>query len=226
VTVKLRATWNLPAGAEREPVERLRLYVHLPAIRSLPGLRRLNQLRFLRDTRGGPPLWWRGEELYFDDLEGLEAATASLTWKEAWGGRFGASVAGPRFHVFEVDEEFVPEGAPPLPDDARVTALSGIWQVPAGNLPEEVDPVYLDVHVPGVRALPRLRCHTVMRALDWPAGEASRAHRSAEVRFDSLEDFDQVFALPAYDAIRKDGFNASVAGPDVDIYAVEDEWRS
>ena len=225
MTVKLRATWSLPAGAPLEPAERLRLYTHLPAARRLPGLRRLNQLRFTRDAKGGPPLWWRGEELYFDDLAALDAAAASPDWAEAWEGPFGAVIGGPRFLVFEVDEEFVPAGAPPLPDDARVTALSGVWQVPAGKLPEQIDPVYLEVHVPGVRALPKLRCHTVMRAVDWPAGQASRAHRSAEVRFDSPEEFDEVFASPAYDAIRKDGFNASVAGPDVDIYEVEDEWR-
>jgi uncharacterized protein (TIGR02118 family) len=226
VSVKLRATWNLPAGEPREPVERLRIFAHLTAVRALPGLRRLNQLCALRDVRGGPPAWWRGEELYFDDLAALEAAAASPIWKEAWYGAFGAAIAGPRIDVFEVDEEFVPPGAPPLPADARITALSGIWQVPADKLPAEVDPVYLDVHVPGVRALPKLRSHTVMRALDWPAGQAARAYRSAEIRFDTSEEFDQVFASPAYDAIRVDGFNDSVAGPDVDIYAVEDEWRA
>ncbi len=223
--VKLRATWNLPAGAPPEPVERLRLFSHVPAVRSLPGLRRHGQLRFLHDVHGGPPLWWRGEELWFDDLAALEAAAASPDWERAWRGGFAEAIAGPRVHVFEVDEEFTPEGAAPLPGDARVTALSGIWQVPADKLPEEVDPVYLDVHVPGVRKLPRLRRHTVMRGLEWPAGQVSRAYRSAEVRFDSPEDFEEVFASPAYDAIRVDGFNASVAGPDVDIYAVEDEWR-
>lgn len=225
MTVKLRATWNLPAGAALEPAERLRLYSHLPAIKELPGLRRLNHLRFLRDVRGGPPLWWRGEEFYFDGLAALDAAADSPAWTAAWGGAFGAGVAGPRIHVFEVDEEFVPPAIGAPPEEPHVTALSGIWQVPAGKLPEEVDPIYLDVHVPGVRALPRLRCHTVVRALDWPSGQAARAHRSAEVRFDSPEDFDEVFASPAYDAIRNDGFNASVAGPDVDIYAIEDEWR-
>lgn len=226
MTVKVRATWNLPAGASPRTVERLRRESHLPAVRALPGLRRLNQLNFLRDARGGPPLWWRGEELYFADPQALDLAAASPGWKRAWGGSFGDAIAGPRFHAFEVDEEFVPPDAPPPPDGVRITALSGIWQVPAGKLPEEVDPVYLDVHVPGVRALPKLRCHTVMRAFDWPAGQAARAHRSAEVRFDSPEDFDEVFASPAYDAIREDGFNASVAGPDVDIYAVEEEWRA
>lgn len=188
-------------------------------------MRRHNQLRFIRDPKGGPPLWWRGEELYFDDPAALDAAAASEAWTEAWKGEFGDRIAGPRNHLFEIVEEFVPEAAPPPTGGGEITALSGIWQVPAAELPAEVDPVYLEVHVPGVRALPRLQCHTVMAAVDWPAGQHARAHRSAEIRFDSLEDFDSVFDTPQYDGIRTDGFNASVAGPDVDIYAVEDEWR-
>jgi hypothetical protein len=222
--VKLRATWNLPAGGSEAEVERERLASHVPAIRALPGLRRHNQLRFLRDPKGGPPLWWRGEEIYFDDLSALDAAAPA--WNEAWAGPFGSAVAGPRVHVFTVEEEFVPEAAPPAGGPGETTALSGIWQVPAAELPAEVDPVYLDVHVPGVRALPRLRCHTVMTAIDWPAGEHSRAHRSAEIRFASEADFDSVFDTPQYDGIRKDGFNASVAGPDVDIYLIDDEWEA
>jgi uncharacterized protein (TIGR02118 family) len=74
-----------------------------------------------------------------------------------------------------------------------VTALSGIWQVPAAETPPEVDPIYLEVHVPNVRRLPRLRRHTVMKAVEWPAGDHPRAWRSAEIRFDSRADFDAVF---------------------------------
>lgn len=223
--VKLRAAWNLPAGAPVEEIEREYLDSHVPCVRRLPGVRRHNLLRFLRDPKGGPPLWWRGEELYFDDVEALDRAAASPLWGECWGDGFGARVAGPRTHVFTVEEEFRPAAAPPAGAGGTVTALSGIWQVPAGQVPAEVDPVYHDVHVPGVRALPGLRCHTVMKAIDWPAGEHSRAWRSAEIRFDSLEDFDATFDTPAYEAIRQDGFNASVAGPDVDIYAVDEDWR-
>lgn len=223
--VKLRATWNLPAGGDPEAVEQLFAERHLPAIRSLPGLQRHNLLRFLRDARGGPPLWWRGEELYFEDLAALDAAVAAPAWAEAWGGELGDAIAGPRVHVFEVVEEFRPAAAPARTPGSEIVALSGIWQVPALQVPAEVDPVYLDVHVPGVRKLPRLLCHTVMKAIDWPRGEHSRAWRSAEVRFDSREDFEAVFASDAYDAIRRDGFNASIAGPDVDIYAVAEEWR-
>jgi hypothetical protein len=222
--IKLRATWNLPAHDSAEPVERLRLYSHIPSLRGLPGLRRHEQLRFLRDPKGGPPLWWRGEELYFDDVTALDAAAATPAWADAWTGGFAAAIAGPRTDVFTIDEEFFPPGEPAAVADGTTTALSGIWQVPAGLTPAEVDPVYLDVHVPGVRALPRLRRHTVMSAVDWPSGAYSRAHRSAEIRFASRADFDAVFDTEQYDRIRHDGFNASVAGPDVDIYAIGEEW--
>jgi uncharacterized protein (TIGR02118 family) len=223
--IKLRATWNLPAGTAPEPIEAAYRDAHLPAVRALPGLRRHNLLSFIRSPAGGPPAWWRGEELYFDELGALDAAAATEEWRRAWEGTFGTGIAGPRFHAFVVDEEFRPPAAGSDPEaPGEITALSGIWQVPAEKLPEEVDPVYLDVHVPGVRALPRLRCHTVMRAVEWPAGEIPRAWRSAEIRFGSLADFDAAFATPQYEGIRSDGFNASVAGPDVDIYSVVEEW--
>ena len=223
--IKLRATWNLPAGAPPEPIAEAYLESHLPAVRSLPGLRRHNLLSFIRDPSGGPPAWWRGEELYFDDVAALDVAAASEAWSRAWGGPFGAGIAGPRFHAFVVDEEFRPiPAASSAEGSGEITALSGIWQVPAQKLPEEVDAVYLDVHVPGVRALPGLRCHTVMRAVEWPSGEIPRAWRSAEIRFASQADFDAAFSTPQYEGIRSDGFNASVAGPDVDIYSVVEEW--
>lgn len=224
MTVKLRAAWTLPAGGSVEEAMGAYRDEHVPAIRALAGLRRHNLLRFTRDPRGGPPLWWRGEELLFDDVDALDAAAPA--WTEVWSGPFGERVGGPRVHVFAVDEEFAPAAAPPSTAAGETTALSGVWQVPAAQLPSEVDPVYLDVHVPGVRALPRLQRHTVMRAIDWPAGVHSLAHRSAEIRFDSAADFDAVFDTPQYDGIRRDGFNASVAGPEVDIYAIEEEWSA
>jgi uncharacterized protein (TIGR02118 family) len=225
--IKLRATWNLPAGTSPDPIEADYRDSHLPAVRALPGLRRHNLLSFIRDPKGGPPAWWRGEELYFEDVATLDSAAATEDWKHAWSGPFGSGIAGPRFHAFVVDEEFRPTPAVSSADSSgEITALSGIWQVPAEKLPEQVDPVYLDVHVPGVRALPRLRCHTVMRAVEWPAGEIPRAWRSAEIRFASQADFDAAFAAPQYEGIRTDGFNASVAGPDVDVYTVVEEWTA
>jgi uncharacterized protein (TIGR02118 family) len=223
--IKLRASWNIPGDRLADEADAEYFETHVPRIRDLPGLRAHALLKYLRDAAGGPPAWWRGEELFFEDLAALERAAASAAWSDSWASRFSALVAGPRWHAFEIEEEFEPSDAD-LRTPGVVTALSGIWQVPALLTPEEVDPVYLEVHVPNVRKLPRLRRHTVMKAFDWPAGEYSRAWRSAEIRFDSGEDFDAVFDTPAYDAIRKDGFNASVAGPDVDIYAIEQEWRA
>jgi uncharacterized protein (TIGR02118 family) len=79
--------------------------------------------------------------------------------------------------------------------------------------------------VPNVRRLPGLRRHRAYRAIAWPSGDNPRAWRAAEIRYDSLAEFESVYDTPEYDAIRKDGFNASVVGPDVDIYLVADEWR-
>jgi hypothetical protein len=220
--LKVRATWNVPAGASPAEVDTEYREVHVPSVRTLPGLLRHTELTFLRDAAGSHPAWYRGEELFFADPSALDTAAATETWAQAFAGRFASLVAGPRILVFDVVEEFEPAGLG-TPPATGTTALSGIWQVPARKTPAEVDPVYLDVHVPGVRRLPRLRRHTVLQAVDWPAGVYSHAWRSAEIRFDSQEDFDTTFASEHYAPIRRDGFNASVAGPDVDIYRLE-EW--
>jgi len=222
--IKLRATWNIPGDQPAAGIDGEYLEAHVPRIRMLPGLQRHTVLKFLKDARGGPPAWWRGEELFFADLAAVDRAAASSAWERCWVTRFAEQVAGPKWHAFEIDEEFEPPDADER-TSGTITALSGIWQVPASMTPPEVDPVYLEVHVPNVRRLPRLRRHTVMKAVEWPTGDHPRAWRSAEIRFDSREDFDAVFDSPAYDAVRKDGFNASVAGPDVDIYSIEDEWH-
>jgi hypothetical protein len=221
--LKVRATWNVPAGGSPAEVDTEYREVHVPAVRSLPGVHRHTRLTFLRDAAGSHPAWYRGEELFFADRTALDEAASTETWTQAFAGHFTSLVAGPRILVFDVIEEFEPEGVP-VPPTTGTTALSGIWQVPARKTPAEVDPVYLDVHVPGVRTLPRLRRHTVMQALDWPDGVYSPAWRSAEIRFDSQEDFDTTFASEYYAPIRRDGFNASVAGPEVDIYRIDGEW--
>lgn len=227
--VKLKATWNIPGADTPEAIDEHYFAVHVPALRTLPGLRRHAQLRYLSDARGGPPAWWRGDELWFADADAFAAAMASPEWEATRADGFADRVAGPRFDAFLVEEEFAPagsEGAGPVDGPPAVTALTGVWQVPARQTPDEVDGVYLDVHVPNVRRLPRLRLHTVMRALDWPAGDHARWWRSAEIRFDSTADFSAVFDSPEYDTIRHDGFNRSVCGPEVDIFLVEHEWRA
>jgi uncharacterized protein (TIGR02118 family) len=225
--VKLRITWNVSGAALPGASDAAYREVRLPAVRSLPGLLRHTLVRFLQDARGGPPSWWRGEELWFANRDELDRAVASEEWASVGDVAFCGLVSGPRIDAFLIEEEFVPHGAEgrgPVQGTPAVTALTGAWQVPAHQTPDEVDPIYLNVHVPNVRNLPRLRCHTVMRAFDWPVGEHARYWRSAEIRFASLEDFTAVFGAPEYDAIRHDGFNRSVAGPDVDIFTVEQEW--
>ncbi|MEU6643587.1 hypothetical protein ABZ863_13695 [Saccharomonospora sp. NPDC046836] len=222
--LKLRATWNIPGAATPTEPDAEFSGVHVPLVRTLPGIRRHTVLTFLRDTAGGHPAWWRGEELYFDDVAELDAAAATGTWTQLWQGRFTSLVAGLRRHVFDIVEEFEPAGRGAPAPGSTPTALSGIWQVPARLTPADVEDVYLNVHVPGVRRLPRLRRHTVMRAVDWPAGVHAQAWRSAEIRFDSAEDFEATFGSEDYAPIRRDGFTASVAGPDVDIYRIDEEW--
>jgi hypothetical protein len=222
--IKLRAAWNVPARELPDEADREFAEVHVPAVRALPGLRRHTLLTFLRDYTGGHPAFHRGEELFFAGYDDLVAVAATPAWAECFASRFTSLVAGPRFHAFDVVEEFEPAHRGPAEPGGEVTALSGIWQVPARLTPEEVDGVYLDVHVPGVRRLPRLRRHTVMLARDWPVGQHAPAWRSAEIRFDSREDFDTTFDSADYDPIRRDGFTASVAGPDVDIYRIDEEW--
>jgi uncharacterized protein (TIGR02118 family) len=224
--IRLRAAWNIPGDGQAERVDEEYFAVHIPAVRRLPGIARHTVLKFTANARGGHPWWWRGEELFFASREALEAAARSADWSECWHGRFAELISGPRLDGFAIVEEFEPASAPADGGAGPAKALSGIWQVPAEQIPAEVDAVYLDVHVPGVRRLPTLRRHTVMTSIDWPAGEHARSWRAAEIRFDSAAAFDAVFDTPEYEPIRHDGFNASVAGPDVDIYLIEEEWHA
>jgi hypothetical protein len=201
MTTILRARWNLPAGEPRERVERLRLYSHVPRLKALPGLRRLDQLRYLREVSGVPPLWWRGEVLYFDEVAALEEAASSPAWRQAWGGLFGASIAGPLFGVYEVDEDYVP-AAPAELAGAGVAGTCVPW--PALRVDE----------------LSGLRRHTVMRALEPDVREPASA-RDVEIRVAALADLDRAFSLPADSSPR-----SSSGGRGPDFYLVEDEWHA
>jgi uncharacterized protein (TIGR02118 family) len=218
-----RATWNIRGDQLPEAADQMFFEEHLPIVRALPGLRVHAALRFLSGARGASPRWWRGEELTFDDPASLVAAAPR--WTDLWNRGLGPLVAGPRIDVFELEDEFLRADPPPDPGVGPPAMLSGIWQVPARLTPADVDGVYRDVHVPNVRRLPGLRRHRALKAVEWPPGEHSRAWRAAEIRYDSLADFEAVYSTPEYEAIRQDGFNASVAGPDVDIYVADDEWH-
>ena len=51
-----------------------------------------------------------------------------------------------------------------------------------------------------------------------------RIRRSAEIRFADEADFRAVHSSAEYQAIREDGFNVSVAGHEVSIYRIDQQW--
>lgn len=219
--IKLRSLWNIPARTDADQADRVLRSRHASAVRALPGVRRHVSLRFIANARGGHPGWYRGEELWFDTAEDAGAVRASYARSALWD-----LVAGPRTELLLIEDVFDTTGIDPSRpvSGEEVIGLAGLWQVPPASNIEDVDGVYFSKHVPGVRALPGLVRHTVMKAQPWPPGEHARFWRSAEIRFASQDHFDAAFRSPAYDAIRVDGFNAAVVGPEVDIFAIEEEW--
>lgn len=102
--------------------------------------------------------------------------------------------------------------------------LSGTWHVPDGQSAEENDAHYFAVHVPNVRRLPKLRRHVVLKTIDWPEGTHAACYRGADIFFDNREDFDAAIASPEWAAIEADGFMPSVAGLQIEVFDVEDEF--
>jgi uncharacterized protein (TIGR02118 family) len=103
--------------------------------------------------------------------------------------------------------------------------LVGTWHIPANVSTEEIDRHYFDVHVPNVRALPKLRRHVVLKAVPTPEGGNVRTWRAAEIWFDNREDFDAAIASPEWQTIADDGFMPSVAGLEIDVFEVEEEFK-
>jgi uncharacterized protein (TIGR02118 family) len=102
--------------------------------------------------------------------------------------------------------------------------LSGTWHIPDGQSAEENDAHYFAVHVPNVRRLPKLRRHVVLKTIDWPEGTHAACYRGADIFFDNREDFDAAIASPEWAAIEADGFMPSVAGLQIEVFDVEDEF--
>ncbi len=219
----LRATWHLPAGGSPDEVDALLRGEHVPAVRSLPGIARHRMTTALRNNDGTHPSWWRGEDLFFEDDDAFASAQGSPAWADLWAGAFGENIAGLWREAYDVVEAFVPDDAP-APSAGLATALFGTWHVPPHLTPADVDPVYLDVHVPNVRRLPRLQRHTTLLTRDWPQGRHADTWRGAEIRFADEADFRAVHSSPQYQAIREDGFNVSVASHHVSIYVIDEEW--
>jgi uncharacterized protein (TIGR02118 family) len=123
----------------------------------------------------------------------------------------------------------VPEALPSAwqidPEESRMIKLVGTWHIPDDQTPEDIDPHYFAVHVPNVRALPKLRRHVVLKAAPTPEGGKLRTWRGAEIWFDNREDFDAAIASPEWATIAADGFMPSVAGLEIDVFEVEEEYR-
>lgn len=102
--------------------------------------------------------------------------------------------------------------------------LSGTWHVPEDQTTEENDAHYFAVHVPNVRRLPKLSRHVVLKAIDWPEGTHAACWRGADIFFETREDFDAAIASPEWAAIEADGFMASVANLQIEVFDVEDEF--
>jgi uncharacterized protein (TIGR02118 family) len=102
--------------------------------------------------------------------------------------------------------------------------LSGTWHIPDGQTAAEIDAHYFAVHVPNVRRLPKLHRHVVLKAIDWPEGTYASCWRGADIFFDSRADFDAAIDSPEWAAIEADGFMPSVAGLEIEVFDVEDEF--
>ena len=102
--------------------------------------------------------------------------------------------------------------------------LAGTWHIKAGDDVEAIDRHYFDVHVPNVRRLPKLKRHVIGQAIGDAAGGNPACYRTAEIWFENREDFDAAMASPEWQAIADDGFMPSVAGLEIVVYDVEEEW--
>lgn len=103
--------------------------------------------------------------------------------------------------------------------------LVGTWHIPDAETPEAIDKHYFGVHVPNVRALPKLRRHVVLKATETPEGGKLRTWRGAEIWFDNREDFDAAIASPEWQTVAEDQFMPMVAGLEIDVFEVEEEFR-
>lgn len=102
--------------------------------------------------------------------------------------------------------------------------LSGTWHIPADADVDEVDEHYFGVHVPNVRRLPKLARHVVGKAIHDGQGGKPACYRTAEIWFETAEDFDAAMASPEWQTIADDGFMAMVGGLEIIVYDVEEEW--
>ncbi|EFL06837.1 MULTISPECIES: hypothetical protein [Actinomycetes] len=113
--------------------------------------------------------------------------------------------------------------------------LSNTWHIPDGELPDAIDRYYLDVYVPGIRRLPRLRRHVVLKAIpvdDLLPGllgihsDKPRVWRGEDLWFDSYADLDDAMASDEWKSILAGGFLLSISGLQTDVFDIVEEYRA
>jgi len=100
-----------------------------------------------------------------------------------------------------------------------VVKLFGTWRIPAGADQQEIDRYYLEVHVPNVRRMPKLKRHVFGRAIESEAGSEPGDLRFAECWFATEADL-----VAAMREVESDDFMKSVVDLSRIVFEVEGEW--
>jgi uncharacterized protein (TIGR02118 family) len=102
MTVKLVVLYTQPADADA--FDEHYLGVHAPLVDHVPGLQRWESSRIVAAPDGGEQTYFRMAELYFSDLEGLQAGIASDEGKATAADYQQIAPAGSRMFIATVDD--------------------------------------------------------------------------------------------------------------------------
>jgi len=223
-------SWGVAHDDDPSGVDRRYLEAYVPLLRRVPRLRRHVVLRgvaapgTIADTADDVDPTRRGDDLWFDDFDDLEAALTSAEWKAAEETEFFLSVVGPRLELAEIlDEHLTSDSCAPgaLPGGASIVLRSN-WDIPTREDAASIDEYYAAVHVPNVRRIPGLHRHVVMRATESPSIPTAGWWRGADCWYDSRKDFEA--DREAHERTRNDGFAALTTGIAFEYSIVAEEW--
>jgi uncharacterized protein (TIGR02118 family) len=107
----LRGTWHIPNSQRPEEIDPHYFDVHVPNVRRLPRLARHVVLKTIEWPTGTHPRSWRGAETWATTREDFDAQIASGEWAAVEVDGFMPSVAGLHIDVFDVEEEWTPNGS-------------------------------------------------------------------------------------------------------------------
>jgi len=115
-------------------------------------------------------------------------------------------------------------------NESRPIIVTHLWWLPDGASVEEYDERYFKYHVPLVRCLPGIRRHVLLRIHDrirneYLFGAQPPWWRGEDYWFDSQTDLMEAYNSPEWHDIRN-GYFASVAGLQIDVAEVEEEYLS